>query len=54
MQWIHAVLQRILHIILSKERHGVHSPLVYQLMERDLKIPLSTDLNIIDGYRKQF
>ncbi len=53
MQWIHAVLQRILHIILSKERHGVHSPLVYQLMERDLKIPLSTDLNIIDGYRKQ-
>jgi len=53
MKWTHAVGQRILHYLKSKARHGVHSPLIYQLMETDLKIPLPNHLRIIEEYRKK-
>lgn len=53
MKWTHAVGQRILHLLKSKERHGIHSPLIYQLMETDLKIPLPDHVRIIEEYRKK-
>ena len=53
MKWMHAIQQRILHLTKAKERHGVHSPLIYQLMERDLKIALPPEINIIQDHRHQ-
>jgi predicted O-methyltransferase YrrM len=48
----HSVQQGIQHFFKAKKRHGVHSPLVYQLMDRDLVVPLPEDLHKIESYRR--
>jgi predicted O-methyltransferase YrrM len=53
MSWFHAVRQRILHLFRAKERHGIHSPLVYQLMEKDLRVDIPPTVEIIEDYRKK-
>ena len=53
MKWFHAIQQRLIHLWKAKERHGVHSPLIYQLMEKDLRIELPSSLHIITDYRQQ-
>jgi predicted O-methyltransferase YrrM len=53
MKWFHAVHQRLLHFCRAKERHGVHSPLIYQLMEKDLRVEVPSSIEIIEHYRKQ-
>jgi predicted O-methyltransferase YrrM len=53
MKWFHAIGKRIHHFVVAKERHGVHSPLVYQLMERDLNVSLPPSFHIIQEHRKE-
>lgn len=53
MRWYwHSFLKGVHHFFVARERHGVHSPLVYQLMDKDLKIPLPSRLQRIQSHRK--
>lgn len=37
----------------SVGRHGVHSPLVYQLIDQDLKVELPQVIDFIEGHRRE-
>ena len=53
MRWfLHSFLKGVQHFLKAKKRHGVHSPLVYQLMDKDLIAPLPESLKAIREYRK--
>lgn len=47
----HTIQRRLHHAWKAVGRHGVHSPLVYQLIDRDLKRPLPIELKDIERYR---
>jgi predicted O-methyltransferase YrrM len=48
----HSLQQGARHFFKAQKRHGVHSPLVYQLMDKDLVAPLPAGLKVIQEYRK--
>jgi predicted O-methyltransferase YrrM len=50
----HSIQTRWKHLRLAKGRHGTHSPLVYRLMDQDLKIPLPDEIKQIEDQRKRW
>ncbi len=48
----HSLQQGARHFFKAQKRHGVHSPLVYQLMDRDLVAPLPKELSKIASHRQ--
>lgn len=53
MRWYwHSLVRGVQHFFKSQKRHGVHSPLVYQLMDKDLLEPLPESVNVIQAHRK--
>jgi len=49
--FFHTLQRRCLHAWKALGRHGVHSPLVYGLIDRDLKTPLPEDVQAHEQYR---
>ncbi len=49
----HSLKQRGLHLVRAVGRHGVHSPLVYQLIDKDLNIPISREIDFIEAHRQK-
>lgn len=49
----HSLKQCIWHWIRAKKRHGVHSPLIYGLTDRDLCVALPGALDKIKTYRSE-
>lgn len=47
----HMLQRRCLHAWKAVGRHGVHSPLVYGLIDRDLKTPLPREVQEIEKHR---
>ena len=53
MRWFwHSFFKGVQHFLKAQKRHGVHSPLVYQLMDKDLIAPLPESLKAIREYRR--
>lgn len=48
----HNIKQRIIYSARAIGRHGVHSPLVYQLIDQDLKVELPQVLDHIEEHRR--
>ncbi len=48
----HNIKQRIIYSARAIGRHGVHSPLVYQLIDQDLKVELPQALKDIENHRR--
>ncbi len=50
---IHRVFCFFVHFVKSKHRHGVHSPLVFEFMDKGLKKCVSPHSHRIEAYRKE-